>query len=441
MKNKKLLITLLLLLMAVLLTACAVIEPQTPEDKAQQFLISLLADDAELQQLLLDSLTVIGEGVPAPTEEELAAREEKEAALTELLESRFGGLASPELIANNAVDGSLTQWQTRLACTGAKAAINECSYRNEDSRLVFEAMVHCVNGEEEKDLPLQGEVVFNEEGLIDSFRLYEDAAGDPAGFTGWLRAQDTVSAIMQERIDGMIGSAEESSATSDVFTSYNQVIANILNTKIEHGAAGFEKYDLGLLRDVNDDGIEELFLYYVDQSHAYCNIYSMDRGYVRPVAGQELYILAGGAKYGGVGLTELEGRPYICLWSQAPHSGDAEYIWSRETYKLFNLTDLDPAEISFYFEYPHTYTRSLDDPPVLYHGSVDPEFDIAFRRYAPELTDDLDYHQLTEDEFLAIREELRGSMEPLVGVYPQEDGERQFAGEPLDELQEKMASK
>ena len=441
MKNKKMLITPLLLLMAVLLTACAVIEPQTPEDKAQQFLISLLADDAELQQLLLDSLTVIGEGVPAPTEEELAAREEKEAALTELLESRFGGLASPELIANNAVDGSLTQWQIRLACTGAKAAINECSYRNEDSRLVFEAMVHCVNGEEEKDLPLQGEVVFNEEGLIDSFRLYEDAAGDPAGFTGWLRAQDTVSAIMQERIDGMIGSAEESSATSDVFTSYNQVIANILNTKIEHGAAGFEKYDLGLLRDVNDDGIEELFLYYVDQSHAYCNIYSMDRGYVRPVAGQELYILAGGAKYGGVGLTELEGRPYICLWSQAPHSGDAEYIWSRETYKLFNLTDLDPAEISFYFEYPHTYTRSLDDPPVLYHGSVDPEFDIAFRRYAPELTDDLDYHQLTEDEFLAIREELRGSMEPLVGVYPQEDGERQFAGEPLDELQEKMASK
>ena len=184
---------LILLILALALCLCACGNTQSPEDRAYRFLATLLADDAELQQLLLDSFTVIGEGVPAPTEEELAAQEEREAALTELLESRFAGLASPELIARSATDGSLTQWQTRLACTGAKAAINECNFRNIDSRLGFDTMVHCVNGEEESDLPLQGEVVFNEEGLIDSFCLYEDASGDPAGFTGWLRAQNTVS--------------------------------------------------------------------------------------------------------------------------------------------------------------------------------------------------------------------------------------------------------
>ena len=427
MKNKKLLITLLLLLMAVLLTACAVIEPQTPEDKAQQFLVTLLADDAELQQLLLDSFTVIGEGVPAPTEEELAAQEEREAALTELLESRFGGLASPELIANNAVDGSLTQWQTRLAYTGAKAAINECSFRNEDSRMVFEAMVHCVNGEEESDLPLQGEVVFNEEGLIDSFCLYEDASGDPAGFTGWLRAQNTVSAAMQERIDAMTGQAEESGAASDVFTSYDQVITDILNTKIGHGAAGFEKYDLGLLRDVNNDGVEELFVFYEDQSRAYCNIYSMDRGYVRPIAGHELYILAGGAKYGGAALVELEDRPCLCLWYQSSLSGDAEYIWYEEKYQLFDLADLTLAD-TYFSRYAKDNYASDENALVLYQGS----FDYVFLK-----NDD----PMPEEEFFAVRQELRDSMEPLVGVYPQADGERRFAGQPLDELLEKMAGK
>ncbi len=427
MKNKKLLITLLLLLMAVLLTACAVIEPQTPEDKAQQFLVTLLADDAELQQLLLDSFTVIGEGVPAPTEEELAAQEEREAALTELLESRFGGLASPELIANNAVDGSLTQWQTRLAYTGAKAAINECSFRNEDSRMVFEAMVHCVNGEEESDLPLQGEVVFNEEGLIDSFCLYEDASGDPAGFTGWLRAQNTVSAAMQERIDAMTGQAEESGAASDVFTSYDQVITDILNTKIEHGAAGFEKNDLGLLRDVNNDEIEELFVYYVDQSHAYCNIYSMDRGYVRPIAGPELYILAGGAKYGGAALVELEDQPYLCLWYQYSLSGDAEYIWYEEKYQLFDLAYLTQAD-TYFSRYAKDNYASDENKLVLYQGS----FDYVFLK-----NDD----PIPEEEFFAVQQELIDSMEPLVGVYPKANGERQFEGQPLDELLEEMAGK
>ena len=71
------------------------------------------------------------------------------------------------------------------AVSGAEAVLNDWSFTDEDSRLVFEATVHCVNGEEETDLPLQGEVVFNEDGLIDSYQLYEDEEG----FTGWLMRQ------------------------------------------------------------------------------------------------------------------------------------------------------------------------------------------------------------------------------------------------------------
>ena len=188
---------LFLLALALMLCLCACGEPQSPEDRAQQFLSTLLADDAELQQLLLDSVTVIGEGVPQPTEEELAERTEREAALTQMLHDRFDGLASPALLAKSANDGCLTLWQSRLAYSGAKAAIRDCSFTEEDSRLVFEASVHCVNGEEETDLPLRGEVVFDEDGLVDSFYLDEDKHG----CTGWLIEQETV--VLNEKMESL----------------------------------------------------------------------------------------------------------------------------------------------------------------------------------------------------------------------------------------------
>ena len=201
MKNKKQLIISLLLLMALLLAACGQPETDDREYAAREFLTQLLNDDTELQQAILENVTVIGEGVSAPTAEGQAAREDRKAALTELVENRFGGLASPELIARSAKDGSLTQWQSLFAFSGAKAYLRECSFRQEDGRTVFEATVHCVNGEEEADLPLQGEVVFSEDGLIDSFSLYEDESG----FTGWLRAQD--AAALQEYLNQMTAPA------------------------------------------------------------------------------------------------------------------------------------------------------------------------------------------------------------------------------------------
>lgn len=191
--KKILLISLLAL--ALLLAACG--EQQSPDAKAYQFLSTLLLDDAELQQAILDNFTVIGEGVPAPTEEELASREEREAALTEMLHDRFDGLVSPGLFDRSAQDGSLIKWQSLLAFSGSEAVLNDWSFTDEDSRLVFEATVHCVNGEEETDLPLQGEVVFNEDGLIDSYQLYEDEEG----FTGWLRAQEMT--VINDKIDEM----------------------------------------------------------------------------------------------------------------------------------------------------------------------------------------------------------------------------------------------
>ena len=417
---------LLLLLTAVLLCACGNSEPQTPEDRAQQFLATLLADDAELQQQLLDSLTVIGEGVPAPTEEELAERAEREARLDEMLQDRFGGLVSPELLARSAAAGSLTIWQGRLACTGAKASLSECSFTDKYSRMVFEATVHCVNGEEEKDLPLLGEVVFNEDGLIDSFSLYEDEFG----FTGWLRAQETVSAALQERIDAMTGTAED----SGIFTSYEQVIAKDLELKTTHGAAGFEEDDVGLLRDVNNDGTEELFVFFfvagqdTDPDDAYCQVWTFDDGRARCVAYDQLYQRVGGAKYGGAGLTELEGRPYLCLWYQRPHSGDAEYVWYEEKYQLFDLVDLTGSDVFFSNYARDNYALdALDENAVtLYQGS----FDYVF------LKND---EPLPEEEFLAVRQELTDSMEPLVGYYPREDGAYLPTGQPLDELLGELA--
>ncbi len=188
---KKRMLILLFLSLILLLTACADSEPQTPEDKAYQFLNTLLADDAELQQAILDNVTVIGVGVAAPTEEELAARAEKEAALTQMLYDRFDGLASPALIDKNATDGQLTYWQTLLAFKGAKVTLNDFGFLAPDKygREVFEATLHCVAGDEEADLPLKGYLSFDEEGLIDSFHLY----GEEGGFTGWLSGQENAA--------------------------------------------------------------------------------------------------------------------------------------------------------------------------------------------------------------------------------------------------------
>ena len=182
---KKLFLILLALALLLSLPACG--ETQSPEDRARQFLVTLLLDDAELQQALLDNVTVIGEGVPTPTEEELAERAEKEAALTQMLHDRFDGLASSDLIDKNAVDGQLTYWQTLLAFRGAKVTVDEFGFLAPDKygREVFEATLHCVSGAEEADLPLRGCVSFDEEGLIDSFQLYEEEGG----FTGWLSRQ------------------------------------------------------------------------------------------------------------------------------------------------------------------------------------------------------------------------------------------------------------
>ena len=180
---KKLFLILLALALLLSLTACG--NTQTPEDRAQQFLSTLLADDAELQQALLDNVTVIGEGVPAPTEEELAERTEREAALTQMLHDRFDGLASPALIDKNATDGQLTYWQTLLSFNWVKVTVTDFGFLAPDKygREVFEATLHCVRGCEEKDLPLKGYLSFDEEGLIDSFHLYEEEAGS---LTGWL---------------------------------------------------------------------------------------------------------------------------------------------------------------------------------------------------------------------------------------------------------------
>ena len=193
---KKLL--LILLILALMLCLCACGEPQSPEDRAQQFLSTLLADDAELQQALLDNVTVIGIGVPAPTEEELAERTEREAAITQMLHDRFDGLASPELIDKNATDGQLTYWQTMLAYCGVKASITDCSFTDDGSCLAFNAEVHCTNGEDERDMPMWGEIYFNDDGLIDSYKLYHDIQG----FTGWLWAQDRSG--FNERINGPV---------------------------------------------------------------------------------------------------------------------------------------------------------------------------------------------------------------------------------------------
>ena len=181
---------LILLMLTLVLCLCACGEPETDDREyaARQFLSQLLLDDAELQQALLDNVTVIGEGVPAPTEEELAERTEREAALTQMLHDRFDGLASPELIDKNATDGQLTYWQTMLAFKGAKVTVTDFGFLAPDKygREVFEATLHCVAGDEEADLPLKGYLSFDEDGLIDSFHLY----GEEGGFTGWLSGQD-----------------------------------------------------------------------------------------------------------------------------------------------------------------------------------------------------------------------------------------------------------
>ncbi|MBQ6606426.1 MAG: hypothetical protein IJH56_01905 [Firmicutes bacterium] len=196
--KKTLIIAVALLALLLACAACAGIEPQTPEEKTYQFLSALLADDAEMQQAILDSVTVIGEGVPEPTEEEQAARRESAARLEELLHMRFDGLVSPELFDRSAPRTEiLTYWQTLLAYSGAKVAVNECSFTEEGDRLLFEAAVHYYFGETEGDLPLRGYVSFNEDGLIDGYQLYEEEES----FTGWLMRQEMT--VMNEMLDEM----------------------------------------------------------------------------------------------------------------------------------------------------------------------------------------------------------------------------------------------
>ena len=168
----------------------------SPEEKARKFIVYLLLPDAELQQAILDSVTVLG--ADPPTEEERAARRESAARLEELLHMRFDGLVSPELYDRSAPrSGMLTYWQTLLAYSGAKVAVNECSFTEEDGRLLFEAAVHYYKGEAEGDLPLRGYVSFNEDGKVDDYQLYEEEDS----ITGWLKRQETT--VMNEMIDEM----------------------------------------------------------------------------------------------------------------------------------------------------------------------------------------------------------------------------------------------
>ncbi|MBQ6536672.1 MAG: hypothetical protein IJI40_07855, partial [Firmicutes bacterium] len=83
------------------------------------------------------------------------------------------------------------------AYSGAKVAVNECSFTEEGDRLLFEAAVHYYFGETEGDLPLRGYVSFNEDGLIDGYQLYEEEES----FTGWLMRQEMT--VMNEMLDEM----------------------------------------------------------------------------------------------------------------------------------------------------------------------------------------------------------------------------------------------
>ena len=183
--KKRLLCLLLILLTLSLLAACGPRGGKDREAAARQFLETMLADDAELQGAVLSSYTFIGEGVAPPTEEELAAREERAAQVPDLIEQRFGGLLSPELIAEESeFKGDLAFYQVLLAVTGSSVTVEECRFTEGEARLHYDGLATCVNGDQEQKLPLRGTLTFNENDLIIDYDF-----DDGENIKSWLSLQ------------------------------------------------------------------------------------------------------------------------------------------------------------------------------------------------------------------------------------------------------------
>lgn len=204
--------------------------------------------------------------------------------------------------------------------------------------------------------------------------------------------------------------------------AYQQVLDEVLAVHVcEEETAWSKSRNIGALYDVDNDGIEELFLHFhdiledcppfTDPNYIHFQVWTFKDSQAKLVVDQELYHLAGGGGAGGASLTKIKEVPYLCIWYQSAHSGDAEYIWYQEEYQLISCDDLKEAD-NYYFDFAKEHDKNMEDSdPGVYHGQ---NFDYCF------LHND---EQLTEEEFLTIRQELRSGMEHIAGIFPGDDNE------------------
>ena len=170
----------------------------------------------------------------------------------------------------------------------------------------------------------------------------------------------------------------------------------------------FEKLRVGTLVDLNGNGSDELLLHYPRDyegaPYIYCQVWTMDEGNFRLVVDQRMYLLAGGAGYGGIARTETDDGPRLCIWYSKSHSGDADYYWDTEEYLLYDCETFTLTD-AYSFEYAREY-GDMDEATVVYHGA---DFDYTFLHNGAAMT---------EEEFLSVRNDILSNLEHIIGVPP-----------------------
>lgn len=185
---------------------------------------------------------------------------------------------------------------------------------------------------------------------------------------------------------------------------------------------GVDDMMLAALQDIDGDGADELMVQYVHNNWVYVQLWQMKDDEAQLVADKQLYILAGGAGRGGIGLTQFEEEQYLCIWySKATAGGFGPSLGALELeeYLLFSCTDFS-LQHSLYFYYIMNYQTGL--PHISQDGN---EPDALLQQNGEDIS---------AEQFLTLQSQLEEQMQLLVGMEIDEEGGLVYIGTPLGEI-------
>lgn len=117
---------------------------------------------------------------------------------------------------------------------------------------------------------------------------------------------------------------------------------------------------VGLLEDLDGDGVEELLLVYTADAlegggseYKVYSLYTMKGTQLVTLAEQEPVFSLAGGNNGFAGLVELDGTTYFGVYEECPEAGTNGYF-SKGSWRLYTLTD-DTLELAQYIAFDLAY--------------------------------------------------------------------------------------